>query len=229
MKKLTLLLMMSIAAGTALFAQAPDMEVCVGKGYTLTSTAAAEGAEPITYQWYENSSPIGSGTPALAITAGQTVANNYTYVRVASNADCPTGVSSNAYTVQVRAAGAAGEAPDAKCDCAEGLIDCSGTCTTPHPTSADGDCVTGGCRQRTVNYYTECGIWTGSGTRNDPVGCPNPAPILQTTCRSNKNSYYGYSDPTQCREFARQDASVYCALTYDSAIENSECVTYYCK
>jgi hypothetical protein len=98
MKKLLLTLTGVSMIMTALMAQA-DMEVCAGESYTLTSEKLATGEQPITYQWYENESPIGSSTPELIVTAGQAVAGEYKYVRVASNAACT--LSSNTYTVQV--------------------------------------------------------------------------------------------------------------------------------
>jgi hypothetical protein len=98
MKKLLLTLTGVSMIMTALMAQA-DMEVCAGKPYTLTNAKPAEGAEPITYQWFENSSPIGSGTPELTVAEGRPVAGEYKYVRVASNAACT--LSSNTYTVRV--------------------------------------------------------------------------------------------------------------------------------
>jgi hypothetical protein len=203
----------------------------VGKGYTLTSKADAEGAEPITYQWYENSSPIGSGTAALAITAGQTVANNYTYVRVASNAECPDGIASNTYTVQVRAAGAAGE--PATCGCVSGLIPCSSTCTTPKPTEVDGACVTGACRQRTVIYYTTCGVPTGSsGTRTDDACLPYGEPALSGSC--NENQDYLISailDAAACQALALVRARNACARYYNYIFMSgsNRCTQSYCN
>jgi uncharacterized protein (TIGR02145 family) len=98
-KQLIFLTIISIATGTAV-AQAPvDLSVCYGKGYTLTSVANASGTSPVTYQWYENSVPIGSSTPELTIPTGRAV-GSYTYVRVALNAACT--LSSNTYTVQVK-------------------------------------------------------------------------------------------------------------------------------
>jgi hypothetical protein len=95
--------MMSIAAGTALLAQAPaDLTVCVGKGYTLTSTKDATGTSPVTYQWYEDGEPLpGANSASYSIAAGRE-AGEYAYWRIAANADCPTGVPSNTFTVRVK-------------------------------------------------------------------------------------------------------------------------------
>jgi hypothetical protein len=233
MKKLLLTLTGVSMMMTALMAQAPaDMEVCAGKGYTLTNAKPAVGAEPITYQWYENSSPIGSGTPALIVAEGRAVADNYTYVRVASNAACT--LSSNVYTVRVRAAGAAGQPPDAMCDCASGLIDCSNTCTTPHATEVNGDC-NGTCHVRTVNYYTECGVPTGSaGTRTDSncwQGCP---PTRSYLCMNNFIHTANITTDAACEARAIQRATDAGARYYDWSNDSSSpelfytCSTFYC-
>jgi hypothetical protein len=100
MKKLTLLLMMSIAAGTAV---AQNLSVCVGKGYTLNSKAGADatGTSPVSYQWYEDSNLLtGENASSLTIPAGKAV-GTYAYVRMASNEECPAGVASNTFTVRV--------------------------------------------------------------------------------------------------------------------------------
>jgi hypothetical protein len=89
--------MMSIATGTAV---AQDLEVCVSKGYTLTNVKPAVGAEPITYAWFENGSPIGSNSASYTIAAGAKEPGDYAYVRVAANAACT--LSSNTYTVRVK-------------------------------------------------------------------------------------------------------------------------------
>jgi hypothetical protein len=94
---------MSIAAGTALVAQAPvvDLTVCMDAGYTIPSGVDATGASAVTYQWYENGGAVGnSNTATLTVAAGKEP-GDYAYVRVATNADCPGGVPSNTYTVRV--------------------------------------------------------------------------------------------------------------------------------
>jgi hypothetical protein len=95
--------MRSIAAGTALLAQAPaDLEVCVGKGYTLTNVKPAAGTSPVTYQWYEDGNLLtGENEATLTIEAGTKAAGTYAYWRMASNAECPDGVPSNTFTVRV--------------------------------------------------------------------------------------------------------------------------------
>jgi hypothetical protein len=131
MKKFLFTLTGVSAMMTALLAQPPvNLEVCEGKGYTLTSTKDATGASSVTYQWYENSNLLtGKDEATLTIAEGQAEAGDYAYVRVAANDDCP-GVPSNTFTVRVRQPGADGERPDAMCGCASGLNDCSGTCQT---------------------------------------------------------------------------------------------------
>jgi hypothetical protein len=84
-------------------AQAPvDLEVCEGKGYTLTSTADATGTSPVTYQWYENDVAVpGANASSLTVATGRAEAGNYVYVRKASNAACIE-VPSNTFTVRVK-------------------------------------------------------------------------------------------------------------------------------
>jgi hypothetical protein len=198
MKKLLLTLMGVSTMMTALFAQAPaDLEVCVGKGYTLTSVKPAAGEEPITYQWYENSSPIGSGTPALAITEGRAVANNYTYVRVASNAACT--LSSNAYTVRVGQPGAAGEPRDPTCGCVTGTSPCGSTCKTNGYTyTYDGNCA--GCSLRYVKQWNQCGaLVTDTYTPQTDAscwssGCP---PVRGGNCNLTGNCVVGTCNSDQ--------------------------------
>ena len=90
-------------------AQAPDLTVCAGKGYTLTSNVNASGASEVTYQWYESvdgaaAVPVdNSNTPSYSFAAGKTTAGTYAYVRKAVNDDCTDGVFSNTYTVVVAA------------------------------------------------------------------------------------------------------------------------------
>jgi uncharacterized protein (TIGR02145 family) len=105
MKKLLLTLMGVSTMITALFAQAPaDLEVCALSGYALTSTADAVGEEPITYEWFENGVPLPeSNSATYSIAAGEKVAGDYAYWRVAANAACT--VSSNTYTVRVYGTG----------------------------------------------------------------------------------------------------------------------------
>jgi hypothetical protein len=99
MKKLTLLLIMSIPAGIA---AAQDLTVCASKGYTLTSDADAVGEGLVTYQWLENNLPVpDSNSPTLTVAAGH-AAGDFAYVRVAATAACT--LSSNTYTVRVNAA-----------------------------------------------------------------------------------------------------------------------------
>jgi hypothetical protein len=214
--------MMSIAAGTA-FAQ---LEVCAGKGYTLNSTAAAPPFGATTYQWYENSSPVGANSASYTIPAGTKAAGNYAYVRVAANVECPAGIASNIYTVRVRSAGAAGQPPDAMCDCASGLVDCSSTCTTPHDSPVDGNC-TGVCNQRTVNYYTACGAPDGSGTRSDNEcwqGCP---PTYNLFCRDNFAWNTEDNNDTACEAHAKARATSAGARYYNWFDSSSPDVDWY--
>jgi hypothetical protein len=85
-----------------LSAQTPDLLLCPGHGYTLTSTADASGASQITYEWYENDTPVGnSNSTALNMSSGKASPGTYTYVRKASSSDCQEPVSSNAFVVIV--------------------------------------------------------------------------------------------------------------------------------
>jgi hypothetical protein len=89
-----------LGGGCVLFGQ--DLAVCTDKGYTLTSTADAAGAAPVTYTWYENGTPVeGSNAATLNIAAGAREPGVYAYVRMAGNAVCE--VASNTYTVVVNA------------------------------------------------------------------------------------------------------------------------------
>jgi hypothetical protein len=142
--------MMSVAMGTAVFAQAPvDLEVCYGKGYTLTSTKDATGTSEVTYQWYENSLPIGSNTPELTIAAGERVPGDYAYVRKAANAECPTGVSSNTFTVRVNPAISPGSITTASTTTQEG--------TPPGQTVNNSAVASGGSGNLTY-------VWVRTGT-----------------------------------------------------------------
>jgi hypothetical protein len=129
MKKFILLTIMSIAAGTALTAQ--DLSVCYGKGYTLTSTADAVGAEPITYAWYENGVPLPESNSASYSIAEGREAGDYAYWRMAANAACT--VSSNTYTVRVLAA------PTAPTNLSSDMATaCNGTSTSVTLTASGG-------------------------------------------------------------------------------------------
>ena len=88
--------------GEAALAQTPNLLVCAGKGYIIKSGLVAGGTSPITYTWQENGQDMGSGysTDAINIPAGK-APGLYTYVRTAANAECPDGIASNAFTVQV--------------------------------------------------------------------------------------------------------------------------------
>jgi hypothetical protein len=173
MKKLLLTLTGVSAIMTALMAQAPDLTGCVGKGYTLTNAKPAAGAEPITYAWVENDVAVpGAYDAELIVAEGQAVAGDYTYVRTASNADCSL-VSSNAYTVRVLPAGAAGETPDATCGCVEGATDCSGTCTTSGTyTTPDGACA--GCHLAYMRQWDQCGNLLSSTYSTTESTCTTP-------------------------------------------------------
>jgi hypothetical protein len=55
----------------------------------------------VTYQWYEDGVLLTGETGALLIIPAGKAAGTYAYWRVAANADCPTGVPSNTFTVRV--------------------------------------------------------------------------------------------------------------------------------
>jgi hypothetical protein len=118
--------MMSIPAA----AVAQDLSVCASKGYTLNSTAAAPPFGATSYTWYEDGNPLPeSNSASYSIAAGARAAGEYKYVRVASNAECPAGVSSNTYTVRVL------PAPDPPTMAASSSYCTSGTITA---TAGDG-------------------------------------------------------------------------------------------
>jgi hypothetical protein len=102
MKKLLLTLTGVSTMMTALFAQASvDLSVCYGKGYTLSSTAAAPPFGATSYSWYENSDLLADKNEvSLSIPAGKPL-GDYAYVRVAANEACPDGIASNTVTVMV--------------------------------------------------------------------------------------------------------------------------------
>jgi hypothetical protein len=225
MKKLILLLIMSIPA--ALLAQA-DLSVCVGKGYTLNSKAGgdATGTSQVTYEWFENSSPVlNSNSASYTIAAGAKAAGDYAYVRKASNAECPTGVPSNTFTVRVRQPGTNGQSA-VPCGCVEGLIICSDVCTTPHPTQVDGACVTGGCRQRNVTNWTVCGVQTSAGTRTDNACCQACQLNSSASCKSNGQVTTG--NVVECNAIAQERARNACAASYNWTWESNACTSYYC-
>jgi hypothetical protein len=75
-------------------AQAPDLVVCAGEGFTLTCYATTPSA--ITYQWYEDDGTIpNSNTPSLNIVQGKAAAGTYTYRCETSAADCGPMPTSN--------------------------------------------------------------------------------------------------------------------------------------
>ena len=104
-----LLLLLTATLCAPAFAQTPNLTVCAGKGYTLTSVADAVGASGgVTYTWYESvngadaSTIPNSNTSSYSFAAGKAEAGTYAYVRKASNTECPGGVFSNTYTVVVQ-------------------------------------------------------------------------------------------------------------------------------
>jgi hypothetical protein len=99
MKKLTLLTMMSIAAGTV---AAQTMSVCYGNGYILNSKADAVAASgEVNYSWYEDGDLLdGENASSLTFAAGKAL-GTYAYWRMAAGEDCPDGVPSNIFTVTV--------------------------------------------------------------------------------------------------------------------------------
>jgi hypothetical protein len=223
-----------LGGGGALFAQA-DLSVCEGKGYTLNSTAANPPFGATSYQWYEDDILLtGKNAASLTIAAGAKTAGDYAYVRVAANADCPTGVPSNTYTVRVRAAGAKDQPVDPICDCASGLIDCSGTCTTPHPTEVAGNC-TGVCHRQTVQYYTVCGVPNGSTTVTNNgcwQGCPPEwhANCLSNQLQTNRWAALGNGYEAECFAAALARATAAGAGHYSAVYVSSydQCSQYYC-
>jgi hypothetical protein len=100
---LGLLLLLCPLAGMA---QAPDLLVCDGKGFTITEATPADGTD-ITYGWFVNVNGEGftmvpNETEETLHVDAKNAAGTYSYVRVIYSAECgPSGVASNTYTVAV--------------------------------------------------------------------------------------------------------------------------------
>ena len=163
-------------------AQAPNLTVCAGKGYTLTSNVEATGTSPVTYEWYENGENMGGAynTASISITEGRQEGTYY-YARKASNAECLGGVFSNTYTVVVQGTPPA-EPTDASANarCGSGAVTFSATvqgdCTIDWYTEAIGGSIVGGGSSVTsfspsigssTTYYAEA--------RNTTTGCVSAA------------------------------------------------------
>jgi hypothetical protein len=235
MKKLLLTLTGVSTMMTALFAQAPaDLEVCAGKGYTLTNAKSAEGAAPITYAWFENDVAVpDAGSASLTITEGRG-AGIYAYVRTASNADCSF-VSSNTFTVQVRQAGAAGEPRDPTCGCASGLVNCSGTCTTNTTSVTNDGACTGNCHQAYRQRRNACGVVTNSedGTYIDTSICGSSCQPQLSLCSSNFqgmcSSCSDGDSAAACQARCRTYAQGWTYYNYSVFSEARACSCYRCN
>ena len=156
------------------FAQTPNLTVCAGKGFRLTSSQDASGITPITYAWYENGENMGGAynTASISIAGGKAEAGVYHYVRVASNSACT--LSSNTCTVAVLAQAGNGQAANS-CGCVTGAVNCGGVCQPNNDyTTNDGAC-TGQCNLAYVQLRDGC---TGAV----------------------KNSRYGTYTNTQCKD-----------------------------
>ena len=97
-----LFFLLLLLATAPAFAQTPDLQVCEGQGFMLTSKADAQSISGgVTYTWYENGIPIDdSNTPSISIPEGRE-ASTYKYVRWVASDACSDGVPSNTYTVVV--------------------------------------------------------------------------------------------------------------------------------
>ena len=113
----------------AAFAQ--DLTVCAGKGYTLRPAegkgAAGIGTSSLSYTWYEktntgNFTEQGNSNMASWPVSGKSEAGTYSYVRMATNKECPGWVPSNTYTVVVYANPTINTHPAATSTCAGGTV-----------------------------------------------------------------------------------------------------------
>ena len=103
----TSLLLLLLATAPA-FAQTPNLEVCAGDGFMITSKADAQSISGgVTYTW-QVSVNNGSYTvvpdqtaASLPVPSGLSVAGTYAYVRYAASDACPNGVPTKPYTVVV--------------------------------------------------------------------------------------------------------------------------------
>jgi hypothetical protein len=96
-----LCLLLLLTAALPALAQTPNLQVCANQGFSLVSAEDADGIKPITYEWYENGTPVlNSNTTSLSFSAGKATPGFYQYVRKASNAACSE-LPSNTYTVEV--------------------------------------------------------------------------------------------------------------------------------
>ena len=105
---LLLLLLLLLLATAPAFAQTPNLEVCAGDGFMITSKADAQSISGgVTYTW-QVSVNNGSYTvvpdqtaASLPVPLGKS-AGTYAYVRYAAGDACPNGVSTTPYTVLVK-------------------------------------------------------------------------------------------------------------------------------
>jgi hypothetical protein len=234
MKQLILLIMMSIAAGTVLFAQAPvDLSVCYGKGYTLNSTADAPPFGATSYTWYEDGDLLdGENEASLSIPAEKAV-GTYAYWRVAANADCLDGVASNTFVVRVVPVPSVPSAPT------QNGPKCAGTAITFSATLPGGatgldwtgsvsgtgtsktTATTAGTYSAQVRSYLTSGTtcysgWSGTatGTINGPAGT-NQA-VGACSCASGL---------TVCGGYCRNLEADYYAVCYNNREIREVCVT----
>jgi hypothetical protein len=161
-----------------------DLTVCANKGFTLASVADAAGVEPVTYQWYENGSPIeNSNTATISIPEGGKAPGAYAYVRVAANSACT--LSSNTYTVVVNELPAAPTTASANSRCGSGAVTFSATpgtdCTIDwYDASTGGSIVSGGTGVTSIRPSLTVTITYYAASRNTTTGCVSSTRLAVT-------------------------------------------------
>ena len=190
----TSLLLLLLATAPA-FAQTPDLTVCAGQGFMITSKADAQSISGgVTYTW-QVSVNNGSYTvvpdqtaASLPVPSGLSVAGTYAYVRYAASDACPGGVSTTPYTVVVH------PLPKVAQSGASTFCD-SGAHTLTVNASVDGDGVS-------VAWYTDAGL-SGS-TVSNTASCTVSASTVVGTY-----TYYvqATAKTTQCKAAATVTAT----------------------
>jgi hypothetical protein len=176
------LLAMTMLLCCPALAQTPNLKVCANQGFSLVSAEDADGIKPITYEWYENGTPIiNSNTTSLSFSAGKATPGIYQYVRKASNAAC-TELPSNTYTVEVL------PPPAAPTLTRSAATFCAGNAITFTATGGSG------------TYAWNCSSFTCSGsgdTQTTPTTTGTYAARVRSVIESGSVSCYSAYTPAQ--------------------------------
>jgi len=88
-KKILLTAVAAAAIAVSVQAQTTQVNAPAGQAYTIGNTAAATAANPITYQWYRNGSPIQGATGlSYTVPAAYAYGDNVQFYRLAKTMEC---------------------------------------------------------------------------------------------------------------------------------------------